>query len=435
VGEGSSCVVWFAAPGFVQIGAHGDECGVVIEVETTAVRVGCWSCGVIAKPKDRRWVRLRDVAAGDRPVEICWRKRVWECADTDCEVRTWTEQRPDFGLPRHALTVRAEAWVCARVRALEGTPASCARQLGVTWSTTWSAVQCHGRPLVDHVDRVAVTDQVGFDETVMSPAHRGSRRRFITAVVDVRTGQILDVFDGRDRADLHAWLASRPAWWACGVRVVSIDPHEGYRSAVNGSSVLDDVTIVVDPFHIVRLANAAVTKCRQRVQQETTGHRGRKDDPLYRVHKLLLMGAERLDERGWKRIVDALRHGDQRGLVQDCWVAKEYVRDIYLTDDRKLAETALNTAIVWCTAAESGPELRTLAKTLNAWRAAILAHHDTGASNGRTEAANLLIKAVKRSGRGFRNLANYRLRILLAGGLPREAQTVTRLRARPSLIA
>jgi transposase len=211
VGEGSSFVVWFAAPGFVQIGMRDDGGGLVIEVETLAARMGCWSCGVIAKPKDRRWVRVRDVPVGDRSVEICWRKRVWECADPNCEVSTWTEQRPDFVLPRHGMTVRAEAWVCERVRALEGTPASCARRLGVTWSTAWSAVVRHGRPRVDAPGRVGVTDQVGFDETVMSPAHRGSRRRFITAVVDLRTGQILDVFEGRDRADLHAcWLPDRP---------------------------------------------------------------------------------------------------------------------------------------------------------------------------------------------------------------------------------
>ena len=42
---------------------------------------------------------------------------------------------------------------------------------------------------------------------------------------------------------------------------------------------------------------------------------------------------------------------------------------------------------------------------------------EPAASNGPVEAANLLIKQVKRAGRGFRNVANYRLRILLAGGL------------------
>ena len=96
---------------------------------------------------------------------------------------------------------------------------------------------------------------------------------------------------------------------------------------------------------------------------------------------------------------------------------------------------ALDNAIAWCTDPEASSELTTLAKTLTRWRDEILNHHTTGASNGKTEAANLTIKSVKRSGRGFRNLANCRLRILLAAGLPRETQTVTRLRARPRLIA
>ena len=88
----------------------------------------------------------------------------------------------------------------------------------------------------------------GFGETVMSPARRRRRRRFITAVVDIVTGQILDVFDGRDAADLRRWLASRPRGWLDGVEVVSLDPHEGYRSAVTGNALLDAI-LVVDPFH------------------------------------------------------------------------------------------------------------------------------------------------------------------------------------------
>ena len=56
----------------------------------------------------------------------------------------------------------------------------------------------------------------------------------------------------------------------------------------------------------------------------------------------------------------------------------------------------------------SGPELRRLAKTLRRWMTQILNHHRTGASNGPVEAMtmNLLIKQVKRSGRGFRSFAN-----------------------------
>jgi transposase len=105
---------------------------------------------------------------------------------------------------------------------------------------------------------------VGFDETVMQPARRRRRRRFVTAVVDVGTVQILDVFEGRDAKDLRAWLAAMPAGWLAQIQVVSVDPHEGYRSAVTNPdpvtgrrSPLADVQVVVDPFHIVRVRHEA----------------------------------------------------------------------------------------------------------------------------------------------------------------------------------
>ncbi len=68
-------------------------------------------------------------------------------------------------------------------------------------------------------------------------------------------------------------------------------------------------------------------------------------------------------------------------------------------------------------------EIRSLGRTLTRWRAEILNHHHTGASNGPTEGLNLLVKKVKRAGHGFRCFANYRLRILLhAGGVNWPAQ-------------
>ena len=164
--EDSSVVVWFSAPGFRQLAVGEVNGELVVDVETVLARVGCWSCGVVARPKDRRWVTVRDAPAGDRPVVIRWRKRIWACVETDCEVRTWTEQRPDFVVPRHELTVRAERWVFNRVRPVEGTPASCARLLGVSSWTAMAAVRRHGQRQVDDPLRVGVTAQVGFDETV-----------------------------------------------------------------------------------------------------------------------------------------------------------------------------------------------------------------------------------------------------------------------------
>ncbi len=190
---------------------------------------------------------------------------------------------------------------------------------------------------------------------------------------------------------------------------------ESYRAGL--SPHLSHAERVADPFHVVRVANRCVDKVRRRVQHETLGHRVRKPDPLYRIRKLLLTGTERLDGRGNDRVLLGLRIGDPHDEVLGAWLAKESVRDIYLTDDPAEAAVLVDKAIAGC-GADDVKEIRSLAHTLSSWRTEILAHHRTGASNGPTEGLNLAVKQVKRCGRGFRSFENYRLRVLLhAGGI------------------
>ena len=384
---------------------------------------------------------MRDApGAGGRPVRVRWDKRVWSCPGRGCGAGSWTEQTALAG-PRRLLTSRAVGWAVGRLEAVEGSVAWSARLLGVGWQTLWSAVRESAEEFAGDPARVGPVAQLGFDETVMASARRHRRRRFVTAAVDAATGQIVDIFDGRDAADLRRWAQQQPRWWTDSVEVVCCDPHEGYRSAI--ASLLDDgglpaeAKIAADPFHIVRLANQALTKCRQRTQTDTTGHRGRRGDPLYGARKLLLMGAERLDDAGRERLRSALDRGDPYDEIADCWDAKEKVRSVFKTPDPEQGAARLDDAIDWCAAPEAAPELRRLATTLRRWRAEIITSIATGTHNGRTEAANTEIKDIKRSARGFRNLHNYRLRILLAAGQkPRQTQPVTKIRTRrPSLVA
>src|SRR5271169_4311430 len=155
-------------------------------------------------------------------------------------------------------------------------------------------------------------------------------------------------------------------------------------STKSGESHLDHAVRVADPFHVVRIANRCVDKVRRRVQNETLGHRGRKVDPLYRIRKLLLSGYERLDESAHERVLLGLRHGDPHDELLGAWLAKESVRDIYLTEDPKDARVLLDKAIVGCKNDEV-EEIRSLGDTLERWRTEILNHHRTGASNGPTE--------------------------------------------------
>ena len=248
-------------------------------------------------------------------------------------------------------------------------------------------------------------------------------------------GQIMDVFDRRDACDLEQWAQQQPEDLTAAVQVVCLDPHEGCRKAVGrlkGRGVLGPgVRTAADPFHIVRLANRSLDDCRRRTQNDTTGHQGRKGDPLCGARKLLLMGAERLDPRGWERMRQALDEGDPCDEVADCWQAKEKIRSVFQAPNPHSAAAHLDDAIEYSRAPEAAPELHKLARTLNKWKTEIHTNVHTGTHNSRTEAANAKIKDVKRSGRGFTNLANYRLRILLAAGRqPSQTQPVTKIRTR-----
>ena len=157
---------------------------------------------------------------------------------------------------------------------------------------------------------------------------------------------------------------------------------------------------------------------RRRVQNETMGHRGWRNDLLYRARKLFIRGDERLDERGRQKLMEALRRGDPFDEVVGAWLAKEACRSIYMQDDVAEAAAILDDTIAGCLE-DPAAEIRTFGRTLSRWREEILNHHRTGASNGPTEGTNFCAKQVKRAGRGFIRFENYRLlRVLLyAGGV------------------
>ena len=251
-------------------------------VQTTATVVGCTSCGVGSTLHGRRTVRVRDLPAGGRPVVLCWRKRIWRCREPACKVRTWTERAAAIG-PRAVLTERARAEACRRVGKDAHSVAAVARDLGVGWATIMRAVADHGRLLVDDPTRLDGVARLGLDETSFLKATRTAPTRYVTGLVDLERGRLLDVVADRTRAAVDSWLGAQPQGWLAGVGTVALDPWRGYASAL--ITTLGHATVVVDHFHAIRLANLVVDQSRRRTQQATLGHRGRKRDPLYRIRR------------------------------------------------------------------------------------------------------------------------------------------------------
>ncbi len=383
-----------------------------ITVESTATATGCAACGTRAEAQDRRPVTYRDLECFGWPVRLVWRKRRWRCRQEDCEARTWTETDEAMAA-RVLLTRRAAVEVTVMVGRDARPVAEQARRFGVAWDTIHDAVEEFGRPLVDDPARVGTVRQLGVDETSYKAATPEAATVYATGMIDLDRRIVIDLIEGRSGSDLRRWLLRQPGGWLRAVKVVATDLTDAYRSGMVG--LLDHARKVADPFHVVRVAQRCLDAIRRRVQNDTLGHRGRKGDPLYKIRKILLTGDERLTERGRTRLLEGLRLGDPNDEVLGGWLAREMVRDIYLTDSINLATIVLGRTIRACLD-DDVPELRSLGLTLRKWWTEILNHHRTGASNGPTEGLNLCIKKVKRAGHGYRCFDHYRLRVLLHAG-------------------
>jgi transposase len=403
----------------------------VVLVETPSRVVGCPSCGVRAESKGRRTTLVRDLEIAGRPTVLVWRKRRWICKDPDCPKKTWSEEVEGIA-PRAVLTERARREIARRIGEEARSVASVAKDFGVGWWTAWEAFRSDVEPRIEDPARIRDVEAMGVDETAYLSATKDHGRIFATGMVDVRRGILLDVIEGRSARILSDWLAERPPEWLRGVDVVSIDPLEAYRSGL--SPHLDHVSVVADPFHIVRLANNAVDDVRRRTQNSLLGHRGRRGDPLYDIRKILLTADERLTERARERMDRALALGDPKDEVLAAWLAKEHLREVYAVEDPADAERLLTVVLDECRTSEV-PELRRLGRTLKRWATEIVNHHRTGDSNGPTEAMNLLVKKIKRSGCGFTNFGHYRLRLLAHCGLKWQTHRAASMRGRTPHLA
>ncbi|HTW99982.1 MAG TPA: ISL3 family transposase [Acidimicrobiales bacterium] len=388
-----------------------------VHIESRARRPFCEVCGIASVVKDRPRVELVDLAVFGRATRLVWHKHRWACPDANCPQGSWTGEDERIGYRRLAMSDRAGRWVTEQVGRYARSVNEVAHELGCDWHTVNGAVMAYGGALVDDDPaRYGTVTALGLDEVLF--AHLGPFRRleFSTQFVDVTSGQLLDVIPGRSSSTPRAWLGQQGQDFCDAVVYATLDLSGPYRFAL--SAALPKAIQVADPFHVTKLANTKLDECRRRVQNATLGHRGRTDDPLYRCRRLLTKADERLDDHGKEKLLGLLRAGDPDGEVTAAWQAKEAIRVIYTHSDQALALQYLERLAKDMTHHDNPVEVRSLGRTLVRWTSQIVAWHGAHVSNGPTEAANNLIKRVKRAAFGFASFPNYRIRSLLYAGRP-----------------
>ncbi len=282
-------------------------------VETTAEQGWCPACGAQARLHDRRSSWVRDLPAAGRPVTLVWVKRVWRCHERLCPQVTWTE-RHDEVRSRASMTERARREACRRVGQDGHTVAAVAGDFGVGWATIMGCVREYGAPLVEDPARLAGVHALGVDETAFLAATPTTGTVFATGIVALNgRARLLDVVAGRTGSALSAWVCARDDDWRSGITVAALDPFRGYATALR--STLPQATRVLDAFHVVKLGFNAVDAVRRRVQQQTTGHRGRAGDPLFGIRRLLRRSHDHHSEHSWARMLAGLEAGDNNQQV------------------------------------------------------------------------------------------------------------------------
>ncbi len=368
-----------------------------ITVESQHGVMGCHGCGVVAHGHGRVEVRLIDAPAMGCAVRIIWRKRRWVCPEPTCPIRSFVEEDERIATARALLSTRACRWAIQQLRREGASVAGLARQLETTWNTVWTSI----RPLLEAADadqsRFADVTILGVDEHVWhhvstKPIDQGGRGpKELTGMVDLSPdsdgnvrARLLDLVPGRSGQAYQDWLRLRGEGFTAGVQIATFDPFHGYKNAIDDE--LEDAVAVLDASHVVKLATQAVDDVRRRTQHDIHGHRGRKDDPLYRIRNILRAGQEHLTPRQRARLDQVWAADDRHVAVEVAWTCAQLVRSAYHQDThakgRAIAEHLID-SLPSCPI----PEVARLGRTLRQWSEAFLGYFDThGASNGGTEA-------------------------------------------------
>jgi transposase len=385
-------------------------------VEQVPGDLRCPSCGGRAQVKDRPVVHYVDLPVYGVPMSLAWKKHRLRCTNASCALNTWVLGDHRIAAKNCLLTTRAAKWATVQVGGGR-TVLEVANELACDWHTVNDAVSTYGKALLEaDRGRLNKTTAIGLDETSFVKAGARSYADYATTVADVENHQVIDILPTRKFTDVAGWLDKQPRAWKDRIRFGALDMSATYAAVY--SVILPRAAQVVDPFHVVTLANRCLDAVRRRVQSEQLGHRGRRDDPLYRARRALLVGEERLDQNAAQRLASLLELGDPGAEVAVAYRVKERLRDFYRASHPDQARAMLEDLQQHCLKVAMPPEVQKLGRAIQNWFEKICNYHLAKMSNGPTESINNLIKRVKRVGFGFRNFENYRVRALLYAGKP-----------------
>ena len=238
---------------------------------------------------------------------------------------------------------------------------------------------------------------IGIDEHAVRKNKKRGYREFATIFVEYSHKRVRELVLGRSPSELLAdeRLTSIPG--RENVKNVIIDLSKNYRKLAR--ELFPNARIIADRFHVIRLFNNILNNYRKLATGDV------RKNP---IRKLLLKKYRDL-EPYVRRVLD--RWLDENPLVKEVYQFKESMHRFYRIKGKNFARKVL-IKITDQMALSKIPEIKTLRETIHNWREEILMFFENGLTNGRTEGFNRVAKLIQRNAYGFRNVENYRRRLI-----------------------
>lgn len=233
----------------------------------------------------------------------------------------------------------------------------------------------------------------------------GKRHRYFTIVLDLATGAVVFVGDGKGSDALIPFWRKLKASRAK-VKAVAMDMSPAYISALIEN--LPKAKIVFDHFHVIKLYNERLSNLRRDLYRHAQNQMEK--DVLKGTRWLLLKNPENLDnaKNEKQRLEEAL---DLNKPLATAYYMKEDLRQLWAQPDKETAERFLQDWVQRARASAISMLMR-FANTLLAHRTGILAYYDFPISTGPLEGTNNKIKTMKRQAYGFRDKLFFKLKIM-----------------------
>ena len=337
----------------------------------------------------RREQMIRDMPMHGRRVGLYIDTRRYRCRACD---KTFYESLPEINEKR-LMTQRLVDWIGKQ--AIKHTFASIAEEVGIDEKTVRLVFGDYVNALEATI-RFETPKWMGIDEIhLIKP--RG-------VIANIQNNTIVELLPNRNKDTVVRYLSHLQGRER--IQYVAMDMWAPYRDAC--AAVIPGAQIIVDKFHVVRMANDAVERVRKGLRERLTLKQKR---GLMHDRFVLLKREHALDDRERLLLSGWTRNYDELGLA---YQLKEDFFGIY---DAKSPDEAQGRYIEWKRriTPEVASAFADLVRAWDNWTPWILGYFDHPVTNAYTESLNSLIRVMNRLGRGY-SFEALRAKILFSEG-------------------